>query len=127
MSQEHTPEETHNSREGIEEIVKQFEERMPLITSHGLLLEARLTPTNYEAMKHWLRTTIHQELQKAREETEKAYGGCHYCYGKGYGTQIASWVGRGYYKKLPTMKFCTCERGKQLEQLLHSELDQPNK
>lgn len=55
---------------------------------------------------------------RVREETEKAYGGCHYCYGKGYGTQTASWVGRGYYKKLPTMKFCTCERGKQLEELL---------
>jgi len=74
---------------------------------------------------YWM-NKLHQELQKAREETEKAYGGCHYCYGKGYGTQTASWVGRGYYKKLPTMKFCTCERGKQLEQLLHSELDQPN-
>lgn len=67
---------------------------------------------------------IEQMLQKAREETEKAYGGCHYCYGKGYGTQTAAWVGRGYYKKLPTMTFCTCERGKQLEQLLHSELNQ---
>ena len=62
---------THNTRERVEEVVKQFEVRMPLITSHGLLLEARLTPTNYEAMKRWLRTTLHQELQKAREDAAK--------------------------------------------------------
>ena len=71
-----------------------------------------------------IKSHFHHQLQKAREETEKAYGGCHYCYGKGYGTQTAAWVGRGYYKKLPTMTFRTCERGKQLEQLLHSELNQ---
>jgi len=61
-------------------------------------------------------------------ETEKAFGGCHYCYGKGYGTQTAYMHGRGEAdmgnsdvvidKKLPTIKFCTCERGKQLKKLI---------
>lgn len=58
---------THNTRE-VEEIVEQFEKRMPLITSHGLLLEARLTPTSYLKMKEWLRTTLHHQLQKARHD-----------------------------------------------------------
>lgn len=59
-----------------------------------------------------------KEKDKAVAAVEKAYGGCHYCYGKGYGTQTAAWEGRGYYKKLPTMKFCTCERGEHLKSLL---------
>ena len=104
-----------NPERSVEEIVQIFQHEYGQYTSLGALSIA----------SDWLRNTLHQELHKAREETEKAYGGCHYCYGKGYGTQTASWVGRGYYKKLPTMKFCTCERGKQLEQLLQSELDQP--
>ena len=57
MNQIPNIEETYNTRE-IEEIVEQFEKRMPLITSHGLLLEARLTPTSYLKMKEWLRTTL---------------------------------------------------------------------
>lgn len=54
---------THNSREGIEEIVKQF----------GNELAMHLTPSN-EAMeavrfaRKALTDVIHQELQKAREE-----------------------------------------------------------
>lgn len=58
------------------------------------------------------------ECEERVKKIEKAYGGCHYCYGKGYGTQTAAWEGRGYYKKLPTMKFCSCERGGQLKSLL---------
>lgn len=80
-----------------------------------------------ERIKEFIRTALTSHSAKEREEavveTEKAYGGCHYCYGKGYGTQTAAWVGRGYYKKVPTMKFCTCERGKQLEQLLTPQTD----
>ena len=74
-----------------------------------------------DAFKNHLSIILTQkdkEKEEAVAAAEKAYGGCHYCYGKGYGTQTAAWVGRGYYKKLPTMKFCTCERGEQLKSLL---------
>lgn len=62
-------------------------------------------------------------------EVEKAYGGCHYCYGKGYGTQTAHYEGRGESdigqggvvideaapKYVPCPK---CERGEQIEKLI---------
>lgn len=60
--------------------MKEFERRMPLITSHGLLLEARLTPTNYQKMKDWLReelTTLQatqsQQVEEAVREGWKGY------------------------------------------------------
>lgn len=56
-------------------------------------------------------------LEEAVRETEKAFGGCKKCYGKGYGTQTL-YVGNSRYReKQPTMVFCSCERGKQLQAL----------
>lgn len=59
-------------------------------------------------------------------ETEKAFGGCKKCYGKGYGTQTlyvhgsADFIGdKDFTEKAPTMVFCTCERGRHLESLLN--------
>lgn len=69
-------------------------------------------------------------LVAARKETEKAYGGCHLCYGKGYATVKTQHTGHGtdgdiggfegpYKRDMPVqMKFCTCDRGKQLKELL---------
>ena len=54
-------------------------------------------------------------------EMLKACGGCKKCYGKGYGTQTRfargsdDWNGTEYEWKLPTIVFCKCARGKQLE------------
>ena len=52
----------------------------------------------------------------------KAFGGCTKCFGKGYGTQtlysrsISDFGELEEYKdKLPTIVFCDCERGKELE------------
>lgn len=60
--------------------------------------------------------------------TTKAFGDCVKCYGKGYGTQTLYARGRGESdmgqgdvvvdEKLPTMVFCTCDRGKQLSRLI---------
>lgn len=64
--------------------------------------------------------------QKEVKETEKAYGGCRNCFGKGYSTvieyasgydtdqDIGSPGGKVHYRK-PDIRFCTCDRGKQLE------------
>lgn len=55
----------------------------------------------------------------------KAFGGCEKCYGKGYGTQILNYHGsadfpgdKSFNEKAPTVVFCDCERGKQLEKLI---------
>jgi len=50
-----------------------------------------------------------------QKETEKAFGGCKNCYGKGYATITMYAIGRNYQQKMPEMKFCSCERGKELE------------
>ena len=54
-----------------------------------------------------------------KEEIEKAYGGCRKCYGKGYATYRHG-LDYGAYVTKPEVKIipCTCDRGKQLAELL---------
>ncbi len=66
-----------------------------------------------------------KDLKEILEETEKAFGGCKKCYGKGYFTVLEHISGRGetdfgngdttIFEELPRMRFCTCERGKGLK------------
>lgn len=58
-------------------------------------------------------------------KVEKSYGGCHKCYGKGYSTQTLGLSGADDFanegfdiKPYPQIIFCTCDRGKQLEELI---------
>ena len=80
---------------------------------------------------------IHEAMTKLKardaerdKKLAKAYGNCTNCYGKGYATLKSQITGygtdgdiggyQGHYKKdLPVqMKYCDCERGKQLQALL---------
>ena len=61
--------------------------------------------------------------QIGTSETEKAFGGCKNCYGKGYATTIefaGSSEDFGGEKtsewQLPRMRFCSCDRGKALKE-----------
>jgi len=54
------------------------------------------------------------------EQAEKAYGGCHNCWGKGYTTVSTFTVGypdfhddEGFEETTDPMNFCECGRGKQ--------------
>lgn len=61
----------------------------------------------------------HEDNIPESEELEKAYGGCHICYGKGYATSKAAYVSPHHHKwSRLEMVFCTCDRGKQLEKLI---------
>lgn len=61
---------------------------------------------------------IYREVKRFVEKERKAFGNCFKCYGKGYGTQtLYTASGRNKIKQ-PTMTFCTCERGEQLETVL---------
>ena len=58
------------------------------------------------------------------KEAEVAYGGCHFCYGKGYATQMMNEVGAedfggdGYeVGGRVKIRFCKCESGQQLAKL----------
>lgn len=66
-----------------------------------------------------------QEVERA----EKAYGGCHKCYGKGYSTEAHAEIafadfgdelGGASSRKTEglRMNFCACDRGRQLEKLV---------
>lgn len=60
-----------------------------------------------------IKKIISEEVVKA----EKAFGNCKKCYGKGYATYFGTYSVRQYKWKDPEdMKFCTCERGEQLEE-----------
>lgn len=62
-------------------------------------------------------------ISQTVNRTEKAYGGCHRCYGKGYSTWRHGETYRGSTHNLrDEMKFCTCDRGQQLEGLLGSDV-----
>lgn len=55
-----------------------------------------------------------------------AFGGCEKCYGKGYGTETTFTEGgygsQAFRKKMPSMNLCSCERGKQLGDIIEAEL-----
>lgn len=72
--------------------------------------------------------------KKLISNAEKAYGACHNCYGKGYstfndrrvGTDTDTDIGSpgGYIAvgNANAMKFCACDRGKQLENLIDKQV-----
>ena len=85
-----------------------------------------------QRIKLWLSTAFDRLKQSVQTETLKAAGGCKNCWGKGYATTIEYAVeGMGDFKpnqnagratKLPEMRFCSCERGKELKkQFAHVE------
>lgn len=64
---------------------------------------------------------LNEIFDQIRQETEKAFGGCKNCYGKGWASVIEyalgaeDFGGDGIPKyKLPEIRFCSCERGKEL-------------
>lgn len=71
---------------------------------------------------------LERYCEKKCKEIEKAYGGCRKCYGKGYATYSNTTTAFADFgdelggadsatsTKLE-MRFCACDRGKQLEQL----------
>lgn len=62
------------------------------------------------------------------QAAEKAYGGCHKCYGKGFSTWRHGETYWGTTHDIRTeMKYCSCDRGKQLEALVNRDLVEARK
>lgn len=59
-------------------------------------------------------------LADQQRQQEKAYGGCHICYGKGYHTKRVGHSSRYGNKTYDTIGYCTCDRGKQLKEVMAS-------
>ena len=102
----------------IDELREQF---MDAFSHHRLVEHGRtVSPEDMDVFVELAQSYANSE----REEIEKAYGGCHKCYGKGYATVSDGTIGyedfggEGFKTPITTkMKFCTCERGKQLAEL----------
>lgn len=69
------------------------------------------------AIKKQVKANIEKLIQTSNKEIEKAYGSCHKCYGKGYATTIDYSTGGRMTTINPIIRYCSCERGKQLEKL----------
>lgn len=84
-------------------------------------IAAAYTGTNdHEDVRSILKQLVAQEA--------KAFGGCRNCYGKGYATVIsglrghADFGGDGFQSPPTThIKYCSCDRGKQSQQLVAQE------
>lgn len=61
---------------------------------------------------------IETYVLKKVQETEKAYGGCHNCYGKGYATKQDFVSGGGKKWRARPIVYCKCDRGLQLERVI---------
>lgn len=81
------------------------------------------TPT-YNLYHEQAKKELEDLISRVTTELEKAYGGCHLCYGKGYAT---TWEGtetrNSHHPELAIaphqqIKYCTCDRGKQLSEMV---------
>lgn len=71
-----------------------------------------------------LKSKAKQAIALELQTVEKAYGSCHKCYGKGYASVRHGETYRGKTTNMRTdIKYCTCERGKQLEELSALEIN----
>jgi hypothetical protein len=72
-----------------------------------------------KVIEAWSKTLAVKAIEKLLVGAEKAFGGCKICYGKGYATTIeGTKTIRGNNNDWRThIKYCSCERGKQLAQL----------
>jgi len=61
--------------------------------------------------------SMKQYAEHMVQQTEKAFGGCTDCYGKGYSTVKDYEVARNYRKERSQIKYCSCDRGVQLKEL----------
>lgn len=92
-------------------------------------LDAGVTAANIlTSMTPAIQTFVAAQKLEARKETEKAFGGCKKCYGKGYATVRSGLIGYedfggDGFKTPPTnkIKYCTCDRGTQLQTLNQKE------
>ncbi len=117
---------------GVPEIssaMARFESRMMDLQTNGLDRNGRAYGKHQDDIRMEFVETIAAHTAREVEKAEKAYGGCHNCYGKGYATALdfthgedTDWDigGRGqviHYQN-PVMRYCTCNRGEQLRAAL---------
>lgn len=78
------------------------------------------------AVELYLDDKIETAYEAGQEQSKRAFGGCSYCYGKGYSTQLEHYSGRGeadmgqgdvvINRQAPYYLPCSCDRGKQFEE-----------
>lgn len=115
----------------IEKARKEFREKFVITSIFGSIIGKP------EYMGNETKETedIENFLESKLRELEKAYGNCQKCYGKGYSTvryglkTSADFEGeKDYIDPIKTnIHFCTCDRGKQLEEQFKTLSEQKDK
>lgn len=73
---------------------------------------------------------IQNKIDKAVKKTQKAFGGCLNCYGKGYYTYRQGLRGSGDFEGekdfqdpiITHVGYCSCSRGTQLQELVQTKI-----
>ncbi len=112
------------------ELMKEFDENMTGLSKSkggfgGFFMGTKNGVELYDFNE--IKSFILKKRSLALEETEKAFGGCKLCYGKGYATQAevikysADFIGdKEFSTKQTSIILCSCDRGQQLKKLLKS-------
>lgn len=115
----------------IDSILKEFKEKFVRGASerslpNGDVQEAdEWVAAEVGEIKYWLKESLSTFEQAVREETARAYGGCEFCFGKGYATYrygisgAEDFDGEGFQTPITNhMQYCSCDRGRQLKELV---------
>lgn len=98
------------------------EEELKEVKGRTLLFTER---NNRNAWGDFILGELRTTRQQAVEETEKAFGGCTNCYGKGYHTTKMAVAGRHFRKDLnPYIPCDKCDRGKQFTEAMEYAVEE---
>lgn len=106
----------------IDSILKEFDESFGWDDKRGYIF---VNPKGQKIVLSWLKSSLSTFEQAVREETARAYGGCEFCFGKGYATYrygisgAEDFDGEGFQTPITNhMQYCSCDRGRQLKELV---------
>lgn len=111
----------------LKELRKQIHNLKVFQAATNLTLRDKLSEETLNRFQKTWEEGVMQLITQATEHIARAYGGCKNCYGKSYASVNDRWYGPdtdgdigspgGYVSggDANAMKFCTCERGKELE------------
>lgn len=102
---------------------KKLEEILDNLFSDAIIDQFKHRILNENDLKGETLTALERLVTEEVQLTEKAFGGCKKCYGKGYATWRHGETYRGATHNMRNdIKFCDCDRGKQLSGLVTEEV-----
>ena len=113
------------TQQAVEKTKEKIRQIFIPIRSH-LIVDDEMDRMNYgedshnEEMVDLATTKLLSLIDEEKGYIEKAYGGCHKCYGKGYSTYTMEQNNQGPRQLI---NYCDCSRGEQVKVLVTSSKD----